>query len=236
MKHLQMIQKFLKEKRDFDDFPEYGFPFVTISRQTGAGGHLLAHVINTDYLQKNKDTPLFEGWHVFDRELCELIARDPLLKKDMECLLAEKLKSQFNDYVESLYTGRSEQQDIYKSMAIVVRMLTLIGKVIIVGCAGANITADLRQGIHVRLVATEANRVARVMKRFKMSKDDARAHILKQDKDRSKLIKAVFNHDIDNPLLYDMVWNTSRVSLDVVSKATMDLIRQRATSTSEMPS
>jgi cytidylate kinase len=223
-----MIQKFLKEKRDFDDFPEYGFPFVTISRETGAGGHLLAHVINTDYLQKNKDIPLFEGWHVFDRELCELIARDPLLKKDVECLLAEKFKSQFNDFVESLYTGHSEQQDIYKSMAIVVRMLTLIGKVIIVGCAAANITSDLRQGIHVRLVATEANRIARVMKRFKMSKDDARAHITKQDKDRRKLIKTAFNREIDDPLLYDMIWNTSRVSLDVVSEATIALIKLRA--------
>ena len=38
MEHLKIIQQFLSEKRSFEDLPEYGFPFVTISRQSGAGG------------------------------------------------------------------------------------------------------------------------------------------------------------------------------------------------------
>lgn len=227
MKHLQLIQKFMKEKRDVDDFPEYGYPFVTISRQAGAGGHLLSYVILTEFL-KHRDNPLFEGWHVFDRELCELVARDPLLQQDMEVLIDEKCRSQFNDFVESLYTGHSEQHDLYRTTFKVVRMLALIGKVIIVGRGGSLITSDLPQGIHVRLVAPEPHRVIWMMKRFKMHKDDAREAVLKQDKDRQKLIKLFFNRDIQDPLLYDMVWNTGRVGLDVVTRATIDMIKKRA--------
>ncbi|MEI7881108.1 MAG: cytidylate kinase-like family protein [bacterium] len=227
MKHLQMIQKFLSEKRDFDDFPEYGYPFVTVSRQSGAGGHLLSYVILTEFL-KHRDNPLFEGWHVFDRELVELVARDPLLQKDMEVLLAEKYRSQFNDFVESLYTGRSEQHTLYKTTFKVVRMLSLIGKVIIVGRGGSLISADLPQGIHIRLVAPEAHRVVWMMKRFKMNKEAAREAVHKQDVDRKKLIKLFFNRDIEDPLLYDMVWNTGKVELDVITRATIDLIRKRS--------
>ena len=228
MKHLQMIQKFLSEKRDFDDFPEYGFPFVTVSRQSGAGGHLLSYVILTEFL-KHRDKPLFEGWHVFDRELCELVARDPLLQKDMEVLLGEKYRSQFNDFVESLYSGRSEQHTLHTTTFRVVRMLALIGKVIIVGRGGSLISADLPQGIHIRLVAPEAHRVVWMMKRFKMHKEDARQAVRTQDADRKKLIKLFFNRDIEDPLLYDMVWNTGKVELDVITEATIALINKRST-------
>ena len=226
MKHLQMIQTFLKEKRDFDDFPVYGFPFVTVSRQAGAGGHLLSYVILTEFL-KHRDNPMFEGWHVFDKELCELVARDPLLQKDMEILMAEKYRSQFNDFVESLYTGQSEQHTLYHTTFKVVRMLALIGKVIIVGRGGSLITADLPQGINIRLVAPEAHRIVWMMKRFKINKEDAREAIRNQDKDRKKLIKLFFQRDIDDPLLYDMVWNTGTVELDVITRATIDLIVKR---------
>jgi cytidylate kinase len=226
MKHLQMIQKFLSEKRDFNDFPEYGFPFVTISRQSGAGGHLLSYVILTEFL-KHRNTPLFEGWHVFDRDLCELVARDPLLQKDMEGLMAEKSRSQFNDYIESLYSGQSEQQSLHSTTLKVVRMLALIGKVIIVGRGGSLITADLPQGVHIRLVAPEPHRIVWTMKRFKINKEEAREQVKSQDRDRKKLIKVFFNRDIDDPLLYDMVWNTAKVELDVITRATLELINKR---------
>ncbi|MEI6563879.1 MAG: cytidylate kinase-like family protein [bacterium] len=227
MNHLKMIQQFLKEKRDFEDLPEYGFPFVTISRQSGAGGHLLSYVILTEFL-KHRDNPLFEGWHVFDKELCEVVARDPILQTDMEVLISEKYGSQFNDFVESLFTGQSEQHTLYTTTFKIIRMLALLGKVIVVGRGGSLITADLPQGVHIRLVAPEAHRIVWMMKRFKLAREEAREAVLKQDKDRRKLIKLFFHRDIADPLLYDMVWNTGKVGLDVISRATIEIIKHRA--------
>ena len=228
MNHLKMIQQFLKERRDFEDLPEFGYPFVTISRQAGAGGHLLAYVILTEFLKKKECNSLFEGWHVFDKELTEVVAKDPLLRTDIEGLVAQKQRTQFNDFVESLYTGRYEQYELQRTTFKVVRMLALIGKVILVGRAGSLVTADLPQGIHLRLVAPEAHRIVWMMKRFKMNKEDAQELVKRQDSDRRKLIKLFFNRDIESPLLYDMVWNTGRVGLDVISAATIELIRQRS--------
>jgi cytidylate kinase len=226
MNHLKMIQQFLAEKRDFEDLPEYGFPFVTISRQAGAGGHLLSYVILTEFL-KYKDSELFQGWHVFDKALCEVVAKDPLLQDNLETLVSERYRSEFRDFIESLFTGRSDQYLTYKATFKVVRMLALIGKVIVVGRGSALVTADLPQAIHIRLVAPESQRVLWMMKRFKLSKEDARQAMAKQDADRRKLIKLFFHRDIEDPLLYDIVWNTGKTPLEIITRTTIELITQR---------
>lgn len=231
MNHLKMIQQFLKEHRNFEDLPEYGYPFVTISRQGGAGGHLLSYVILTEFL-KHRDNPVFEGWHVFDKELCEVVAKDPLLQDSMEVLVGEKYRSEFKDFIESMFTGKSDQYLLYKTTFKVVRMLALIGKVIVVGRGGSLVTADLPQGIHIRLVAPEANRVVWMMKRFKLNKEDARKLVDKQDSDRKKLIRMFFHRDIESPLLYDVVWNTGKVGMDVITGTMIAMIQQRAASKS----
>lgn len=227
MNHLKMVHQFLKERRDFEDLPEYGYPFVTISRQAGAGGHLLSYVILTEFL-KHKESDVFEGWHVFDKDLCEVVARDPVLQGSMEVLVAEKYQSEFRDFMESLFTGQSRQYTLYKTTFKVVRMLALIGKVIIVGRGGSLVTADLTQGIHLRLVAPKANRVIWMMKKLKVSKEEAITAVDKQDADRRKLIRMFFHRDIADPLLYDAVWNTGRVGLEVITRATIDMINNKA--------
>lgn len=226
MNHLKMVYKFLEERRDFEDLPDLGFPFVTISRQAGAGGHLLSYVILSEFL-KHKESSLFDGWHVFDKDLCEVVAKDPKLQGTMEILVAEKYRSEFRDFVESLFTGQSKQYLLYKTTFKVVRMLAMIGKVIIVGRGSALVTADLPQGIHLRLVAPRANRIIWMMKRFKLNKEDASKAVDKQDSDRKKLIKLFFHRDIEDPLLYDAVWNTGKVGLEVITRAAIDLIQDR---------
>jgi cytidylate kinase len=227
MNHLKMIQQFLNEKRNFEDLPEYGFPFVTISRQAGAGGHLLSYVILTEFL-KHKDSDLFQGWHVFDKALCEVVAKDPLLQDSMETLVSERYRSEFRDFIESLFTGRSNQYLTYKTTFKVVRMLALLGKVIVVGRGSALVTADLPQGIHIRLVAPKSQRVLWMMKRFKLSKEDALKTITKQDADRRKLVRLFFHRDIEDPLLYDVVWNTGKIGMEVITRTTIELITQRS--------
>lgn len=227
MNHLKMIQQFLNEKRDLDDLPESGFPFITISRQSGAGALLLSEALITTF-RGMKENPLFEGWHGFDRDVCELVARDPLLQNDIEGLMAKRHRSEFNAFFESLFTGRSEIQDLERTTFKVARMLALIGKVVLVGRGGSLVTADLPCGIHIRLVAPEAHRIVRMMRSHKIGREEARELVEKQDAARRKLIKLFFHRDIEDPLIYDMVWNTGKVGLDIMVPAIINLVRQRA--------
>ncbi|MEI8351252.1 MAG: cytidylate kinase-like family protein [bacterium] len=227
MNHLIMIRQFLCEKRELDDLPDYGFPFITISRQPGAGGMVLSNLLMTEF-RKLKERPLFEGWHPFNKEVCELVARDPLLQNDIEALMGQQHRSEFNAFVESLFTGRSDSQDLERTTFKVVRMLALIGKVILIGRGGALVTADLQQGVHIRLVAPEAYRIVRIMKRYKVGREEAAEVIEQQDLTRRKLIKLFFHRDIEDPLLYDVVWNTGKTGLDIMIRSTIELVQQHA--------
>jgi cytidylate kinase len=140
----------------------------------------------------------------------------------------EKVRSKFDSFVESLLTGRSESQNLERTSFKVVRMLALIGKVILVGRGSALITADLPQSVHIRLVAPEAHRIARVMKNLNLNKDDAREMVETQDAARRKLIKLFFQRDIEDPLLYDIIWNTGKVSVDIIAQTTLDLLMKRS--------
>lgn len=227
MNHLIMIRQFLCEKRAMEDLPDYGFPFITISRQPGAGGLVLSNALTAEF-RKLKERPLFEGWHPFNKEVCELVARDPLLQNDIEELMSKQHRSDFNAFVESLFTGRSNELDLERTTFKVVRMLALIGKVILIGRGGALVTADLPQGVHIRLVAPEAYRIVRIMKRYKVGREEAARSIGEQDEARRKLIKMFFHRDIEDPQLYDVVWNTGKVGLDTMIKTTMDLVQQHS--------
>lgn len=226
MNHLKMIHDYLKKKAPIDSIPRTGLPFVTISRQAGAGGHLLAHVLITDFLNE-KDRNLFRGWHVFDRELCEIVAQDPELKTTMESLLAESYRSEFQEFLDSLFIGRPHQYLLYKKTFHVVRILALLGKVIIVGRAGALVTRDIPGGINVKLIAPEPTRVRWMMKKLKLDKAAALETVRKQDADRRKMGRTFFHRDIQDPLLYDVVWNSENVNPHEMSHAIIGMLNRR---------
>lgn len=221
------VADWLAEHGDLSDLKPSGQPFITISRQAGAGGHLLSYVLLTDFIQYQSD-PLFAGWHVFDKELCELVARDPRVEKTMGELVSENYKSDFKDFMDTLFAGHSTQYQAVKQTTKVVRMLAMAGKTIIVGRAGCCATQDLKGGIHIRLVAPLEKRILWMMKRFKLTKANAEKAIEKQDSDRAKLLQNFFHRDIDDPLTYDIVWNTGSVELPEISKSIIEIMRNRA--------
>lgn len=203
------------------------WPFVTISRQAAAGGHLLAHVTMTDFL-KHEESELFKGWHVFDRDLCEVIMKDPKLQGSVESLMAESYRSEWEDMIAGMISGRASQYEAHKRMFGIVRGLAMIGKVIIVGRAARFVTRDLPRGVHVRVVAVRSDRVKWLMKRFNLSNVEAEKAIDRQDYERQKMAKSFFDADLDNPLLYDTVWNTSTVGMHDIAGSVIQMIRSRS--------
>lgn len=207
---LKLIRDYIKGVRSHEELVARQLPFITISRSPGAGGHLAAHVVCTEFL-KRPEKDVFGEWHVFDREIAELLADDPEVQLSVEELQKEEYQSEFQQLLESLFTGRSRQYTRYRKTFRIVRLLAMTGKVIIVGAFGAYVTQDLPNGIHFRLDAPQAIREKRVMKKFGLSREDAHRMIVKQDRDRRKLAKAFFSKTIDNPLDYDLVCNTERI-------------------------
>ena len=200
-------------------------PFITISRQAGAGGHSLAEAL-LRLMERQDDKALFQGWQILDQQLCEILLQDSLLDVSMQSLLSEEYRSQVRDFVRGLL-GQQDQHVAIRKMFEVIRSLAAVGKVIIVGRAGSHITKRLELGAHVRLVAPEPLRIRRMMRLLNQDEEESRKAVRKQDHDRARLLKSYFQVDIDDPLQYDVVWNTGAVSFDVIAESIIGLIEQR---------
>jgi cytidylate kinase len=201
-------------------------PFVTISRQAGAGGHTLAETL-LRVMGREPDTELFRGWQMCDQQICESLSQDPRLAVSMQSLLSEEYRSQIEHFILSLLGTQTDQNVVYKEMFEMIRSLATVGRVIIVGRGGSQVTKGIGLGVHVRLVAPEPIRVQRMKMRMAKSEEEARRIVHKQDRDRVRLVKTFFHAEIDNPLLYDVTWNTATVAFETIAEAIVRIIKQR---------
>ncbi len=109
-----------------------------------------------------------------------------------------------------------------------VRGLAEVGKVIIVGRAGSQVTRGVGPSVSVRLIAPEEVRVKRMMEAHSLAEKPARELIHKHDAGRRRLLKRHFKVDADDALLYDVTWNTGEVSPQAIAVAITAVLRDRA--------
>jgi hypothetical protein len=201
-------------------------PFVTISRQTGIGGHALADTM-LDVFDRQKDVDVFGGWQIYDRTLCEIVAKDPRFSRSLDSLVEEEYRSKPNDFFHQMLHSTADQSMVMSRVFLVVRAVAGMGKAIIVGRAGSHVTADMSHGVSLRVVAPENVRISRAMDVHGLTEHEARAGARKRDADRARLIKAHFGADIGDPNGYDVTWNVGNVTFHEIAEATAALVRCR---------
>jgi cytidylate kinase len=164
---------------------------------------------------------------VFDQKLCVMLIQNAGVNASFESLIKEEYKSEAKQFLSDLFVGKSTQYALYKKTFSVVRMLCRIGKVVIIGRGGAHLTRDLPHGIHVRLVADFDERVQRMKSMFDLTTREAAKQAREQDKNRARLSRDFFNADIDDPLQYDALFNTSTLSPDQIAHAIVELLLKK---------
>ena len=94
--------------------------------------------------------------------------------------------------------------------------------VVIIGRGAFALFANVPNHISVRLVADEKSRLDRLEKEFGWSEKQARQRITKSDENRNGFHKNFYNIDVDNPINFDLVINTGKVSVentaDIIAK------------------
>lgn len=185
---------------------------VTLSRQAGCGavhvGEKLAH-----YLQEHAPQTGVK-WTIFDRQLMAKVLEDHNLPKHIEKLLPEDRASRVEELLAELFHVHPSVNTMMKLLSETVLQLAELGSVIIIG-RGANIvTARLPHVLHVRLVASLEDRIERIARDDHKTPEEARRFCLEEDAARTRYMKTYFNTDINNPLHYHLVLNTSRIGYD----------------------
>lgn len=196
---------------------------VTLSRQAGCGALLVAEKLAAYLQAKNPKHPT--PWTVLDRDLMHKVLEDHRLPVYLAKYLPEDRISAIEDNMADIFGMRPPVAKLVEQTAETILKFAALGNVIIVGRAGNIVTAKNPQILHVRLVAPLEDRVERICHADHKTPADARKFCIEEEAARARYLKTYFNCDINDPLFYHLIINTSRVGCDNAARLIADAVQ-----------
>jgi CMP/dCMP kinase len=201
---------------------------VTVSREYGAGGSEFAQLLGTRL-----------GWRVLDHDIVESVAGQLHVRAGVVEERDEQPPGWFSRIAAALLIAPPESPMQLETAgvltldsiadathaAMIESAATL--PVVIVG-HGAQCVFHGRPGtLHVRLVATLESRAARIMARDGGTEHDAIARARRMDLRRRAYVQRYYHHDWADPLLFDVAFNTARVTVAEAVATAASIIEAR---------
>ncbi|HJP64801.1 MAG TPA: cytidylate kinase-like family protein, partial [Actinomycetota bacterium] len=196
---------------------------VTVSRQYGAGGLRVAPRL-AEIL----------GLRFVDREIVEEAARrigvDPEVARGLDerapALIEEVGLALAAGTPELGATPRPDERSLAEAVEVVIRSLADAGGFVILGRGGQAILADRPDACHVALVGTLEDRAARIAASQGIDPRDARQRCERMDAERAGWVQRFHGVDVDDPLRYHAVLNTSRLGIDRAVDVAAEVVRR----------
>lgn len=188
---------------------------ITISRQFGAGGSLVARLVAEQL-----------GWSVIDNELVDEVARrigkpteevaerEERVPSFVERLARALVASPEVPLVTSTPVESLDEAEVVKMTEVVVAEVAQEGRVVLVGRAASAVLARELGAIHVQLVAPRAFRVKVVMERSAVDARAAEKQIGETDAQRARYHKQYYGRDWSDPVNYHMILNTGALGFE----------------------
>lgn len=189
-------------------------PSMSISRMVGARADSIGPKLAA-YLSAY-DTETNIPWTYFDRNLIQKVLEDHNLPKRLEKVMPEDRKNFVEDLISEIFGNDPSNWDLFQKTCQTIYRLARMGNSILVGRGSTIITQSLPNMIHLRLIGSEANRVAYVQERFQLSKKEAQLYVKKTDAARRRYILGRFDRDIDDSMMYHLTINTDLFTDDEI--------------------
>ena len=187
---------------------EEALPIITISREPGSGGRIVAQRIAERL-----------GLDLFHQEIIHEMAKSTRASPTLLATLDEKALSVLQDWISTLINRNHLWPDQYlKHLMNVIGSIGRHGRAVMVG-RGANFILPPDGRFRVRIVAPLTMRVENVAREFGVTLDEAKRRVLRTDSDRRAFVRKYFHADITAPVNYDLVINTGTVSIDAAVEA-----------------
>jgi cytidylate kinase len=182
---------------------------ITISREMGSAGIPIAHKVAEKL-----------GYTLVDGEAIRKLA--PQYGLSPEAL--EKADEKPPAFIAHL--DDQIEVDLHQIELIILNYAQQ-GNVIIYGRGGQDLLRELSSVFRVRIIAPFEERVERWAEREWIDPDLARTLVRKSDQQRAGFIKYYFDRDWNDPLGYDLIINTLRLSEETAVKLICDGIKDK---------
>jgi cytidylate kinase len=186
-------------------------PVITISRLTGCDAREVASTI----VEKLNTSFGTTKWKWVDKDIIYSIAKD--LNIDIQRVenYYDGIKlSNLSEMIMAFSGGFVSDLRVKKAIKDVVLSICKEGYVVLVGRGGVSIARDIKDALHVRLIAPFYWRVENVMKKKNMSLETAEKYVIETDEKRNELIQTFLDKKIKNvDSLFDVTLN--RISFNI---------------------
>jgi hypothetical protein len=202
-------------------------PFVTVSRQPGAGAWSFAQEF---VAAMNASDPAAPQWTCWDRELVEKVAADHHLSEQLIDSLEESDHSWLNDLFMGFGSGSyPDEALVYHRVATTMVALAQAGRVVIVGRGAVFVTRKLPGGIHLRLIAPLEHRIRFIENSMGMTRQQAQAWVADAERKRAAFYKRFWPLESLSPESFTLTVNTAVTSSDELIALVRAFVQHRET-------
>lgn len=187
-------------------------PCITISRETGSGADVISQLIIDAFSRFNVDKKL--PWTIFDQNLIEKVLQDHNLPLRLSEIMEERKYSAVTNIMNEMIGGQPGSWTLFHKTTETILQLAHIGNCIIVERGGNIVTSKMDNCFHVRLIASDEDKILHVMKIYDLNRKDAVDYIKNEDENRKEYIEEYFHKNIEDPQLYHLTINTSEMNFE----------------------
>jgi cytidylate kinase len=188
---------------------------ITISRQFGAGGITLGKMVAEKF-----------GYTFADTEIIKMVAEMANVSTNFVETVEKEAGGKFAKFISKTVSkplverilkderGYIDEEIYLDYLVLIIAQMADDGDVVILGRGSQYILDDHPDAYHILLIDTFKNRVRFMQKNYDLSQGRATQTVKNEDKRRLNLYKKLNKTDYDNPGLYHLVLNMSRVGHD----------------------
>ncbi len=183
--------------------PDEDGPVITLSRTTGCDARHVASILVDDLNLKYGTSK----WRWVDKDIIYAIAKE----LNTDTLRVENFYkgielSNISEMIMAFSGGFVSDLRVKKAIKDVVLSLCKEGHIVLVGRGGVSIAHDIRDALHIRLIAPFYWRVENIMKKKGMNIEAAEKYVVDTDEKRFQLIQAFLDK---KPLNIDYLFDAT---------------------------
>jgi hypothetical protein len=186
-------------------------PFIAVSRQFGCGGFSLGLLL-LDLL--NDDAKPGESWQIYHKEILDSLAQETDLAPDILERRRRQKPGMLSNFFQSFAgkKGVPSGLEIRNRMTALIRELAVEGRCILIGQGSVGATADVPNGLSIRLEAPEEWRLKQIAFREGLNETQAKNRIAEEMEKREYLQKIYERRHNRTPLCH-LTFDCSNFSL-----------------------
>ena len=168
---------------------------ITISRQMGSLGDEIAQALSS-------------------RTDAELITRNELIHRFFEKVTDFREKHMLKESAKFFLTENRHVGQYKAYLENELMQMATKKSYILKGFGSQVIFSDYADAVHIRIIAPESERIARIRRQYKVSDQEAEQILATADKKHKRFVSTLYNVDITDTSLYHLILNTAKADVD----------------------